>query len=144
MDRLDKIDEQIQKDTELTRDSDFVKANLDIPYLHHRYLMKYEAQYIVVTMLKNRKAKSYHATMLYYSGKASPDTYKERPLDYTILKSDLETWINADEDYIYSCEQLTYAESVLNLYKKTVDNIAGRSWIIKNHIDLMKFENAEY
>ena len=30
---------------------DLKKASLDIPYLHHKYLMKYEAQQMVVYMI---------------------------------------------------------------------------------------------
>ena len=44
MNDLHKIDEEIRKDIPLTRDMDLKKASLDIPYLHHKYLMKYEAQ----------------------------------------------------------------------------------------------------
>jgi len=143
MDSLEKIDEQIQKDIALTRDMDLKKASLDIPYLHHKYLMKYEAQTMVVALMKSRKDKRHHEIKLYYSGKADPDVYRDRPLNHTILKTDLDGWIRADDVYIYACEQLAYAESVLDLYKRTVDIIPNRSFYINNYIDLLKFENGE-
>ena len=43
MDRLDKINDEIQKDMSLARDLDVLKeASLNIPYLHHKYLIKYQ------------------------------------------------------------------------------------------------------
>ncbi len=143
MNDLTKIDEEIKKDILLTRDMDLKKASLDIPYLHHKYLMKYEAQQMVVALMKSRKDRRYHETKLYYSGKADPDVYRDRPLNHTILKTDLDSWIKADDVYIHACEQLTYAETVLDLYKRTVDIIPNRSFYINNYIDLLKFENGE-
>jgi len=143
MDKLDEINDEIKQDILLTRDMDLKKASLDIPYLHHKYLMKYEAQQMVVALMKSRKDRRYHETKLYYSGKADPDVYRDRPLNHTILKTDLDSWIKADDVYIHACEQLTYAETVLDLYKRTVDIIPNRSFYINNYIDLLKFENGE-
>ena len=143
MNDLHEIDEEIKKDIPLTRDMDLKKASLDIPYLHHKYLMKYEAQQMVVALMKSRKDKRYHEAKQYYSGKADPEIYREEPLDHTILKTDLESWIKADKKYIHSCEQLVYAEAILDLYKRTVDIIPNRSFYINNFIDLLKFENGE-
>ena len=121
---------------------DLKKASLDIPYLHHKYLVKYEEQQMVVALMKTRKDKRYHEAMMYYSGKAEPEIYREKPLDHTILKTDLETWIKADENYIHACLQLSNAEAILDLYKRTVDRIPNHSFYINNTIDLMKFENG--
>ena len=143
MNKLDQIDDEIKKDILLTRDMDLKKASLDIPYLHHKYLMKYEAQQMVVTLMKSRKDRRYHEIKLYYSGKADPDVYRDRPLNHTILKTDLDSWIKADDVYIYACEQLVHAEVILDTYKRTVDIIPNRSFYINNYIDLLKFENGE-
>lgn len=139
---LRQLSEEIQKDVILTRDMDLKKASLDIPYLHHKYLVKYEEQQMVVALMKTRKDKRYHEAMMYYSGKAEPEIYREKPLDHTILKTDLETWIKADENYIHACLQLSNAEAILDLYKRTVDRIPNHSFYINNTIDLMKFENG--
>ena len=139
---LRELSEEIKKDVILTRDMDLKKASLDIPYLHHKYLVKYEEQQMVVALMKTRKDRRYHEAMMYYSGKAEPEIYRDKPLDHTILKTDLETWIKADENYIHACLQLANAEAILDLYKRTVDLIPNHSFYINNTIDLMKFENG--
>ncbi len=139
---LRELSEEIKKDVILTRDMDLKKASLDIPYLHHKYLVKYEEQQMVVALMKTRKDRRYHEAMMYYSGKAEPEIYRDKPLDHTILKTDLETWIKADENYIHACLQLSNAEAILDLYKRTVDRIPNHSFYINNTIDLMKFENG--
>ena len=139
---LRELSEEIKKDVILTRDMDLKKASLDIPYLHHKYLVKYEEQQMVVALMKTRKDRRYHEAMMYYSGKAEPEIYRDKPLDHTILKTDLETWIKADENYIHACLQLAIAEAILDLYKRTVDRIPNHSFYINNTIDLMKFENG--
>lgn len=139
---LRQLSEEIKKDVILTRDMDLKKASLDIPYLHHKYLVKYEEQQMVVALMKTRKDRRYHEAMMYYSGKAEPEIYRDKPLDHTILKTDLETWIKADENYIHACLQLSNAEAILDLYKRTVDRIPNHSFYINNTIDLMKFENG--
>ena len=144
MDRLDKINDEIQKDTSLVRDIDVLKeATLNIPYLHHKYLVKFQEQKGVVSLMESRKNQRYHDAMMYYSGKADPEIYREKPLDHTILKSDLETWIKIDKNYVHACHQLVHAEAVLDLYKRTVDRIPNHSFYIQNYIDMLKFENGE-
>ncbi len=36
----------------------------------------------------------------YYAGKADPKTYSEKPFDMKVLKTDLDMYINADEEII--------------------------------------------
>ncbi len=141
---LQRIKDEESKDFQLDySDLDKIKLfNINIPYLHHKYLMKYREQQSVVTHLSERKHKYYHEARLYYLGKADPEIYKEKPLDNTILKSDVDTWVKADERYSHVLQQLSSAESILDYYKRIVDSIPFYSNLVKNHLDILKFENG--
>ena len=142
MDRLEKLTEEIQQDTELHQYMDLKKASLEIPYLHSKYLQKCEAQRMRMKMVEQKKDKLHHNKKLYYLGKGNPELYQENPLDHTILKADVEGWIRADNDYINLLQQLEYEKALLNILEATVKRISNRSFYIKNYIEMHKFENG--
>ena len=66
-----------------------------IPALHAKYYKIYnniltlkKAQETQYKILKKDK-------WIYYSGKASPEVYKEKPFDYKVLKADLDKYFEA-------------------------------------------------
>ena len=75
-------------------------------------------------------------------GKADPDTYKAKPLDNTILKSDVDMWIKADDEYINLTQKLKFEQSILKILEETVARISRHSFYINNYVDLLKFENG--
>ena len=44
----------------------------------------------------------------YYTGKSDPQVYKDKPFDLKILKTDIDKYLEADEDLIKSKQKLDY------------------------------------
>ena len=131
-----------EKDSQIDADNLHTES-LKVPALHAKYHEMFNNFLLLRKKAEQQRKNIRHERYEYYSGKADPEIYREEPLDHTILKTDLDSWIKADKKYIHACEQLVYAEAVLDLYKRTVDNIPNRSFYINNFIDLLKFENGE-
>ena len=112
------------------------------PALHAKYYKIYtniltlqKAQETQFKILKKEK-------WIYYSGKASPEVYAEKPFDYKVLKADLDKYFDADADLIKlvgseMCirDRLDYLESILKI-------ISNRTYQIKNAIEWQRFTNG--
>jgi len=142
MDKLEKLKEEIKEETYLSEYMDLKKASLDIPYLHSKYLQKCEGQRMLSSMVEDQVNILYLKKRMYYLGKADPNTYKAKPLDNTILKSDVDMWIKADEEYINLTQKLKFEQSILKILEETVSRISRHSFYINNYVDLLKFENG--
>lgn len=78
----------------------------------------------------------------YYSGKSSPEIYKQKPFQIKILKSDIPKYINADEDYQFLNMMIKTIKSQIDVLKSYLIIANNRGYNIKNYIDIMKFENG--
>ena len=96
------------------------------------YLIKYEQQL-------DKKEKELFE---YYSGKSSPEVYKQKPFQIRIIKSDIPKYINADEDYQYLNFIIKTIKSQIDVLKSYLIIANNRGYNIKNYIDILKFENG--
>ena len=78
----------------------------------------------------------------YYTGKASPEVYKQKPFNLKIMKSDLDKYLDSDEDLIKSKQKIEYLETVVNYLDRTLKIISGRDWQIRNSIEWRKFTSG--
>lgn len=113
--------------------------SLKIPSLHAKYYQIYNnvsqlkiLEDLKLTELLTRK-------WLYYSGKASPDVYKEQPFDHRVMKSDLDKYIQADEEVINKKTKIEYYDLMLDYLESILKNVQNRTFMIKNSIEWMKF-----
>ena len=76
----------------------------------------------------------------YYGGKADAKVYVTKPFDLKVLKSDLNIYIESDEEIIQSEHKVAYLETVVKYIDGVLKSINSRGWDIKNAIDWKKFE----
>ena len=76
---------------------------------------------------------------MYYSGKAEPEVYIERPFDHKVLKPDMEKYLDADDDLIKSVSKIEYYQAMLSYLDSILKTILNRTYQIKNAIEFMKF-----
>jgi hypothetical protein len=89
------------------------EAALRIPQLHHKYLTLH-SEYTLLVKKKQQELRTLeHKKWLYYSGKASPEEYEEKPFEYKVMKSDVQHWIGVDE-------QIQKVEMQIDYYNTTV------------------------
>ena len=78
----------------------------------------------------------------YYTGKSSPQIYKEKPFNLKIMKSDIDKYLESDEDLIKAKQKIDYLETVVNYLDRTLKIIGGRDWQIRNSIEWRKFTSG--
>lgn len=79
----------------------------------------------------------------YYTGKMSEDEIVARGWEIEgtkILKSDLNIWLDDDEEIIKSKKNLLILKQIITLIDKTIDILIDqKKWTIKNFIDYKKW-----
>ena len=134
---------QLQADSDLKiNDTELDLESLKTPQLHNKY-MKFHNQY--VNLLKKAEqdlARLTREKWEYYTGKADPSVYQERPFNLKILKQDVDKYLKADDDLIKLEQKVTYVQSVVDYLDRTIKIISNRGFQIKNAIDWRKFTSG--
>ena len=79
---------------------------------------------------------------VYYTGKASPEVYVEKPFDYKVLKADLDKYFDADADLIKCTAKIEYYQIMLDYLESILKIISNRTYQIKNAIEWQRFTNG--
>ena len=135
---LDDIKSQWAEDSKI--DADLLdEESLKIPQLHGKYL-NYLSD---VRLLKLKKEHDYKILMRekfeYYTGKADPSVYREKPFDLKVLKQDLGLSMDADPELQLLQARINYYEEIMFFLEKVLRCINDRGYQIKNSIDWQKF-----
>ena len=78
----------------------------------------------------------------YYTGKADPSVYQEKPFNLKVLRQDVDKYLKSDSELIKLEQKVTYTQSVVDYLDKTIRLIANRSFQIKNAIEWRKFTSG--
>lgn len=135
---LDEIERLWNEDSYIDPDNLHLES-IKIPTLHSKYFNIYNNLSLLKKKEENNFLELQQQKWLYYSGKADPEVYKENPFDHRVMKSDLDKYLNADEDLIRSNTKIEYYNIMLKFLESILKNIENRSFQIKNSIDYMKF-----
>lgn len=79
---------------------------------------------------------------MYYTGRALPHIYKERPLPIKYLKSEIGNPIKIDETRDKLANKILSAKEIMNCIEGIVERIKQRDWQIKSLLDYMKFQSG--
>jgi len=78
----------------------------------------------------------------YYTGKADASVYALKPFDLKILKTDIDKYLEADEDLQKIKQKVDYLNVVVDFLDRTIRQITNRTFTIKNSIDWKKFTSG--
>ena len=138
---LDKIPEMWQKDAVIDPDN-LHDESLKIPQLHSKYYTLYNT----ITLLRERARVQYNKLKLerhnFYTGKADPSVYQQKPFNIKLLKPDVDKYLKSDDEIIKLEQKVTYVQSVVDYLDRTVKIISNRGFQIKNAIDWRKFTSG--
>lgn len=135
---INEIEELWNNDSKIDPDNLHLES-LKIPTLHSKYYEIYNNISILKKIEENKYSELQKEKWLYYSGKASPEVYKEQPFDHRVMKSDLDRYLNADSDLIKSKTKIDYYQLMLKFLESILKSIENRNFTIKNSLDFMKF-----
>ena len=138
---LEELQELVDKDLKIN-ESELDLESLKTPQLHNKYLKHYNNFKLLLTRAESDYKILKRVKWEYYTGKASPEVYKQKPFNLKIMKSDLDKYLDSDEDLIKSKQKIDYLETVVNYLDRTLKIIGGRDWQIRNSIEWRKFTSG--
>ena len=138
---LEQLQELADKDLKIN-DTELDLESLKTPQLHNKY-MKFHNQY--TNLLKKAEqdlARLTREKWEYYTGKADPSVYQQKPFNIKLLKPDVDKYLKSDDDLIKLEQKVTYVQSVVDYLDRTIKIISNRGFQIKNAIDWRKFTSG--
>ena len=138
---LEELQEQVDKDLKIN-DTELDLESLKTPQLHNKYLKHYNNFKLLSTRAESDYKILKRVKWEYYTGKASPEVYKQKPFNLKIMKSDIDKYLESDEELIKAKQKIDYLETVVNYLDRTLKIIGGRDWQIRNSIEWRKFTSG--
>ena len=123
-------------ETELSHES------IKIPQLHNKYLIFYSNEKLKFKEIKYLFAGLIRRKRDYYSGRMTAEELEAadwEPFQLKLLKADIDTYIEADDDIINSSKIIAVVEEKVGYLESIVKSLANRGFIIKNAIDWKRF-----
>jgi hypothetical protein len=141
---IDEITEMWIADSKID-DVELDTESLKIPSLHAKYLKILYQQKLKLKSLIIKKKTINRVLSEYYRGDLNhPEDLKElgrEPWQRTVLKQDLSSYVDSDDDMIKLLTKISYQEEVVSLLEDIIKNINNRGFQIKNGIDWRKLTN---
>ena len=135
---LDEIQLSWEEDSKIDEDNLHTEST-KIPSLHAKYY-RILNNILLMKKLEENKFKQLKKTKWqYYTGKADPEVYIEKPFDHKVLRQDVDKYMDSDEDLIKVLNKIDYFQVMLNYLDSILKTINNRTFQIKNSIEWQKF-----
>jgi|TARA_B100000530_G_scaffold280034_1_gene193539 hypothetical protein len=134
---LEELQESWSKDS-IFNEADLGNESLVIPSLHQKYHIYYNKYKLILEDEKLKLKRIYREQWLWYSGKKTDD--KGQVFDLKVLKGDLNTFLDSDEEIQKQSLRVTYFETCINYIENILKMINNRGFQVKNAIDAKRFE----
>ena len=142
---FDELKQQVQEDLKIDS-TELAIESTNTPQIHNKYLLflKKHKEALAEDERTLRVMKKYK--WLYYTGKLSKeelDQFKWEPFDLNILKTDVDKFIDADDDVIKLERQITEKKELVSYLDRVVKIVANRQWNIRSAIEWIKFSHGQ-
>jgi len=135
---LDEIQLSWEEDSKIDEDN-LHSESTKIPSLHAKYY-RILNNILLMKKLEENKFKQLKKTKWqYYTGKADPEVYIEKPFDHKVLRQDVDKYMDSDDDLIKILNKIDYFQVMLNYLDSILKTINNRTFQIKNSIEWQKF-----
>lgn len=132
------IEELWREDSKIDPDN-LHQESIKIPQLHGKYHEILNNIFILKKQKEIEYKKLYKEKWLYFSGKADPEIYNSKPFPHKIMKTDVNFYIDADDDIVKVKNMLDYYNYLLKYVEDIIKQIHNRSFQIKDSIEWHKF-----
>ena len=138
---LEKLQEQVDKDLKIN-ETELDLESLKTPQLHNTY-MKHLTKY---KLMLSRAESDLHTIKRdkweYYTGKADPSVYKEKPFDIKVLKADVHIYMDSDPELQKADQKVAYLNQIVKYLEQVLRSVNNRTFLIKNAIEWKKFTSG--
>jgi len=139
---IDELYNEIERDLKID-DTELDLESIRTPQLHNKYLKLYTTHSLQLKRLQDEYKVLYKEKWEYYTGKASPDTYREKPFDIKVLRADVGIYIDSDIDLQQLSQKVAYTKQIADYLERILREINNRNWTIRNTIEWKKFLHGE-
>lgn len=141
---LYELTSEAENDLEIDRSRLDVEA-LRTPKIHNRWLKKLYQRKDKIFALELKKKILMKEKWLYYTGKASDETYvKDGSFYLKLMKQEVPMFVEADEQIQEIDVKIHVVKQEVEFIQKTIEEINRRQWTIGNAIKALKFMNGEF
>ena len=143
MSKLDDLLAMWAKDSEIDR-TEPGKALLDIPKLHSKYLNILSNHRLLIRDCEFKYNRMKKIKWEYYTGKLDENDLKKHgwePFPY-VLKSDITTYMEADEDMNRYLAQKRLHEEIVEVCNSILKELHSRTYQLRGFIEYEKFING--
>tara|TARA_Y100000766_G_C18872781_1_gene589203 strand:- start:1032 stop:1460 length:429 start_codon:yes stop_codon:yes gene_type:complete len=138
---LEELQDIVEKKLKIN-DTELDLEALKTPQLHNEFLKHYNKFKLMKTKATAELATIKLHKWEYYTGKADPMVYQQKPFNLKILKADVDKYIEADEDYQKIKQKVDYLETIVDFLDRTIRQIQNRGFLIKDAIEWRKFTSG--
>lgn len=141
---IDDIRQLVNKDMSMDETSLDIES-MKTPQLHNKYLILFTDEKLILGKLKSDFNVLRKNKWLYYTGKLSKeqlDDFGWDTFDLNILKSDIDKFLDADNDIITLANRILLQQEKVNYLESVIKIINNRQWNIRSAIDWLKFTNG--
>ena len=141
---IENLKELITKDS-LIDSTELGIESLKIPQIHSKYLSILADVKLLLAKHQNDLAVLKLRKWKIYTGKASQEeleSWGEEPSDLTLLKSDVEQFVEADPKVIELKSKVAVNEVKLKLVEEFIRSLNNRNFMIKSAIEWQKMMNG--
>ena len=138
---LEQLQLEADKDLKIN-DTELDLESLKTPQLHNKYMKHYTKFKLLLTRTEDELKILRRDKWEYYTGKADPKVYQLKPFNFKILKTDIDKYLEADEDIQRLTQKVAYLNTVIDFLDKTIRVIVNRTYTIKNAIEWRRFTSG--
>ena len=138
---LEELQQAVNKDFKLD-DTELDTESVNIPLLHNKYLIHFNKFSLLL-----KKSEYEHKTMIrdkweYYTGKADPHVYQQRPFDIKVIKADVHIYMDSDPELQKADQKVAYLNQIVKYLEQVLRSVNNRTFLIKNAIEWKKFTSG--
>ena len=137
---IEKLKEEVKKDLSIDK-TDLASESIRIPQIHNKYLNFLMNDRLTLSKLETDLTKLRHRKWLYYTGKMSREELNDLgwdSFDLTVLKTDIDRFINADDDVIHLQHKVALIKEKVSYLDGVMRAINNLNWNIRSAIDWMR------
>ena len=138
---IEQLQEQVDKDLKIN-DTELDSESLKTPQLHNKYMKHLTKFKLMLSRAEGEYNTLKREKWEYYTGKAPAEVYAEKPFDLKILKTDIDKYLDSDEELQKQKQKVDYLNTVVDFLDRTIRLISNRGFTIKNAIDWRKFTSG--
>lgn len=141
--RLEDIMDEAEKYLEID-ETNLAKEALETPKIYGKLLRIRTHESMLLQKFKFQLKKLYQTKKEYYLGRAEPEIYKEKPFNLKILKSEVDSYIEADDEIQDLTLKIQVQEEKISYLESALRQVANRGFMIKHALDFNRLMNGGY